>query len=104
MIYIKVRLRQIPDCTDTSDTDTSDLHQYRYRYYMTLLKKSVTLCCIAITTLIVKTVIGLRNVWSMKLGVPGQEIDQRKLGEILWKKTVRHVNLSGGMLWIIIDR
>jgi len=26
----------------------------------------------------------------MKLRVPGQEVDQRKLGERLWKKTVRH--------------
>jgi len=35
--------------------------------------------------------IGLRNVWSMKWRVPGQEVDQRKLGERLWKKTVKHV-------------
>ena len=26
----------------------------------------------------------------MKLRVPGQEVDQRKLGQRLWKKTVRH--------------
>jgi len=24
--------------------------------------------------------------------VPGQEVDQRKVGERLWKKTVRHIN------------
>jgi len=33
-----------------------------------------------------KTVIGWRNVWSMKWRVPDQEVDQRKLGERLWKK------------------
>jgi len=44
-----------------------------------------------------------RNVWSMKRRVPGQEVDQRKLGQRLWKKTVKHVNWSGRMLWIIID-
>jgi len=27
-----------------------------------------------------------RNVWSMWWRVPGQEVDQRKLGERLWKK------------------
>jgi len=34
------------------------------------------------------------NDWvkKCKLRVPGQEVDQRKLGERLWKKTVRHVN------------
>jgi len=39
-----------------------------------------------------KTMMGEKNVWSMKWRVPGQEVDQRKLGQILWKKTVRHVN------------
>jgi len=33
-----------------------------------------------------------RNVWNMKWGVPGQETDQRKVGQRLWKKTARHVN------------
>jgi len=33
----------------------------------------------------------------MKLSVPGQEVDQRKLGERLWKKTVRHVNREDAM-------
>jgi len=33
-----------------------------------------------------KTMIRLRNVWSMKWRVPGLEVDQRKFGEILWKK------------------
>jgi len=28
----------------------------------------------------------------MKRRVPGQEVDQRKPGERLWKKTVRYVN------------
>jgi len=27
----------------------------------------------------------------MKWRVPGQEVDQRKLGERLWKKTNRHI-------------
>ena len=34
----------------------------------------------------------VKNVWSMKWKVPGQEVDQRKLGERLWKKNVRHIN------------
>ena len=29
---------------------------------------------------------------SMMWRVPGQEVDQRKLGERLWKKTVKHVD------------
>ena len=31
-------------------------------------------------------------VKSLKCGMPGQKVDQRKLGERLWKKTVRHIN------------
>jgi len=49
-----------------------------------------------------KTMIAWRNVWSMKLRVPGQEVDPRKLGERLWKKTVRHVNWTGRMPWIVM--
>jgi len=45
----------------------------------------------------------VRNVWSMKWRVPGQEVDQRKLEERLWKKTVRHMNSTGRMPWIVID-
>jgi len=36
--------------------------------------------------------ISLIVIWSMKLRVPVQELDQRELGQRLWKKTVRHVN------------
>jgi len=50
-----------------------------------------------------KTMIGWRNVWNMKWRVPNQEVNQRKLGERLWKKTVRHINWTGRMPWIIID-
>ena len=39
-----------------------------------------------------KTMIGWTNVRSMMWRVPGQEVDQRKLGERLWEKTVRCVN------------
>jgi len=46
--------------------------------------------------------LGEGNVLSMKWGVPGQDVDQRKLGERLWKKTARHVNWTGRMLWIVI--
>jgi len=37
--------------------------------------------------------------------VPGQEVDQRKLGDRLWKKTVRHVHVdgTGRMPWIVLD-
>ena len=45
-----------------------------------------------------KTMIGWRNVWSMKLRVPRQEADQWQLGERLWKKTVRHVNWTGSAM------
>jgi len=30
-------------------------------------------------------------------------LDQRGLGERLWKKTVKHPNWTGRMLWIIVD-
>jgi len=33
--------------------------------------------------------------------VPGQVVDQSKLGEILRKKTVRHVDLTGRMPCIV---
>ena len=39
-----------------------------------------------------KTMIGGRNVWSMKWRVPDQEVNKRKLGERLWKKIIRHVD------------
>jgi len=39
----------------------------------------------------------------MKWRVPGQEVDQRKLGERLWKKTVEHVDWIGRMPWIVVD-
>jgi len=34
---------------------------------------------------------------------PGQEVDQRELRKRLWKKTVRHVNWTERIPWIIID-
>jgi len=45
---------------------------------------------------------GFINVW---LGeeMYGQEVDQRKLGERLWKKTVEHVDWIQRMPWIIVD-
>jgi len=50
-----------------------------------------------------KTMIGWRNVWTIKWRVPGHEVDQRKLGERLWRKTVRHINWTERMPWIVID-
>jgi len=44
------------------------------------------------------------NDWLKKWRVPGQEVDQRKLGERLWKNTVRHVDWTGRMLWIVVRR
>ena len=29
-----------------------------------------------------------------EVGVLGQEVDQRKLGDRLWKKTVKHIQLN----------
>jgi len=39
----------------------------------------------------------------MKWRVPDQEVDQSGLGERLSKKTVRYVNGTGMMLWIVVD-
>ena len=47
-----------------------------------------------------KTMTGWRNVWSMKWRVSGQEVDQRKLGERLWKKTAEHVDW---IPWFVVD-
>jgi len=66
------------------------------RYYSKTGGNGMGMCCEK------KTMIGWRNVWSMKLRVPGQEVDQRKLGERLWK-SVRHINWTGRMPWIVID-
>jgi len=35
--------------------------------------------------------------------VPDQEVDERKLGERLWKKTVRRMHRTGWMPWIVVD-
>jgi len=35
--------------------------------------------------------------------VPGQEGDQRKLGERLWKKTVKHVGLNREDAMDVVD-
>jgi len=40
----------------------------------------------------------------MKWWVPDQEVDQRGLGEKLYKNTVKHVSHIGRMLWITVDR
>jgi len=50
-----------------------------------------------------KTMIGWRNVWSIKWRVPGQEVHQRKLGERLWKKTVEHVDWIRRMPCVVVD-
>jgi len=42
-------------------------------------------------------------VKSMKWKVPDQETDQRGLAERLGKKTVKHINCTGRMLWIMVD-
>jgi len=57
---------------------TSVLQQNRLRWYGHVLRKE-------------------DNDWVKKcieyeVEVPGQEVDQRKLGERLWKKTVKHVD------------
>jgi len=42
--------------------------------------------------------LGLATSW------PGtQEVDHRKLGERLWKKTDRHVDWTGRIRWILLD-
>jgi len=42
------------------------------------------------------------EIMEYEVMVPGQEVDQRKLGERLWKKTVRHINWTERMPWIVI--
>ena len=32
-----------------------------------------------------------------------EKVDQRKLGERLWKKTVKHVDWIERMPWIVVD-
>ena len=39
----------------------------------------------------------------MKWRVPGQEVDQRKLGERLWNKTAEHVDWIRRMPWFVVD-
>ena len=34
----------------------------------------------------------VKKLWSMKWRVPGQEVNQRKLGQRLWKKMVKYVD------------
>jgi len=50
-----------------------------------------------------KTLTAWRNIWSMKWRAPNQEKDQRGLGQRLRKKTVKHINWTGRILWIIVD-
>jgi len=50
-----------------------------------------------------KKMIEWRNVCSMKCRMPHQEVDKRRLGERLCKKTVKHVNWTGRMLWMVVD-
>ena len=53
-----------------SDDIISALQQNRLQWYGHVLQK--------------KTMIGWKNEWRMKWRVPGQEVDQRKLGDRLW--------------------
>jgi len=39
----------------------------------------------------------------MKLRVPDQEVDQAGPGKKFWKRTVKHVNRTRRMLWIVVD-
>jgi len=39
----------------------------------------------------------------MKRRVPDPEVDQRELGERLCKKTAKHADRTGRMLWIVVD-
>jgi len=50
-----------------------------------------------------KSMIGWRNVWSIKWRVLGQEVDQRKLAERLWKKTVEHVDWIRRMPCVVVN-
>jgi len=49
-----------------------------------------------------RTAVRCGNVWSMKRKVPGQEADQRKLGERLWKKAVGQVGWTERMPRIVV--
>ena len=41
-----------------------------------------------------KTMIGWRNIWSIKWRVPGQEIDQRKRGRVIVEKDCQAYKLN----------
>jgi len=34
----------------------------------------------------------MKKCMEYEVGMPGQEVDQRKLGQRLWEKTVKHVD------------
>jgi len=45
----------------------------------------------------------VKKCMEYKVEVPGQEVDQRKLGERLWKKTAEHVDCIQRMPWFVVD-
>jgi len=51
----------------------------------------------------IKTLIGWRNVWSMKRRAPDQEVDHRGHGKRLCKKIAKHVIWTRRMLRIVVD-
>jgi len=79
-----------------SDVKAKDGLRKRLGLNDTILVLQQTVCCKK------KTMIGWRNVWSMKWRVSDQEVDRRGLGQRLCNKSVKHVNWTGWMLWIVV--
>ena len=61
-------------------------------------------CCVGMGMCCEKMMmIGWRNAWSMKLRVQGQEEDQRGPGEMLSERTVKLINWTKRMPWIVVN-
>ena len=81
---------------------SKELRETRYRWHsigITAEQAAMVWACAAKR----KMVIGWRNAWSMKWRVRDQEEDQRGPGERLSKRTVKRVNWTKRMLWIVVN-
>jgi len=67
------------------------------KFELRLTSLLVTFECLGKIQSFLANVNCIQQVWSMKWRVSGQKVDQRKLGERLWKDSVKCVD------WIIVD-
>jgi len=59
--------------------------------------------CVGMSMCCEKMMTGCRNAWRMKQKVLDQKEDQRGPGERLSKRTVKHVDWTQRMLWIVVN-